>query len=260
MKESENTFYTALIMGKGYVKQDTIVECRLISNLLNMRWILIFTCLFYFNGYSQLQDYTIGPKGDTLNGKDKAGKKQGKWVIRYDEVRGEPGYEEEGEFKDDKKEGTWRKYTLMSDLFAVENYRWGFKDGISQYFNMNGELIKEESWYAFDPEKVYDTIEVEDVNNPDHFNKVIIKNEGSSLKHGTWKYYDPAAGFITKTEFWRYGKMEDPDNPLGGSKKKETDNTTTVAKPKVKPKEVLDFEKKNAGKKKVKVRDGSVGY
>ena len=30
------------------------------------------------------------------------------------------------------------------------------------------------------------------------------------------------------------------------------------SKTKVKPKEVLDFEKKNAGKKKIKVRDGSV--
>ncbi len=235
--------------------------CRLISNLLNMRWILILTCLFYLNGFSQLQGYTIGPKGDTLNGKDKSGKKQGKWVIRYDEVRGEAGFEEEGEFKDDKKEGQWRKYTLIGDLFAIENYRWGFKDGLSQYFNMNGELLKEESWRAFDPDKVYDTIDVEDVNNPDHFTKVIIKNEGSSLKHGQWRYYDPTAGFITKTEFWRYGKMEDANDPLGtGAKKNTTDSTVTAAKPKVKPKEVLDFEKKNAGKKKVKVRDGSVGY
>ena len=45
-------------------------------------------------GYAQqLKDYTIGPKGDTLNGVDQQGQKQGKWVNHFDEVRGEPGYE-----------------------------------------------------------------------------------------------------------------------------------------------------------------------
>jgi hypothetical protein len=224
-----------------------------------MRWILILSCLFYFNGYGQLKDYTISVKGDTLNGKDNNGKKQGKWVIRYDEVRGEPGYEEEGMFKDDRKEGAWRKFTFQGDMFAIENYRWGFKDGASQYFNITGDLIKEESWRAFNPDKVYDTIEVEDVLHPDHYNNVIIKNEGSSIKHGNWKYYDPATGFINKTEFWLLGKLEDSNNPLGGKGKKETadSSATTTAKPKAKPKEVLEFEKKNSGKKKIKVRDGS---
>jgi hypothetical protein len=224
-----------------------------------MRWILILSCFFCVSGYAQLKDYTISVKGDTLNGVDKNGKKQGKWIIRYDELRGEPGYEEEGEFKDDRKEGSWRKFSFQGDLFAIENYRWGFKDGGSQYFNINGDLVKEESWRAFNPDKVYDTIDVEDVLHPDHYNKVIIKNEGSSLKHGTWKYYDPSAGFITKTEFWLLGKLQDSNDPLGvGVKKTASDSSaTTAAKPKVKPKEVLDFEKKNAGKKKIKVRDGS---
>lgn len=224
-----------------------------------MRWMLIVFCFIYTTGYSQLKDYTISVKGDTLNGVDKNGRKQGKWVIRYDELRGEPGYEEEGEFHDDRKEGQWRKFTFQGDLFAIENYRWGFKDGNSQYFNLNGDLLKEESWRAFNPDKVYDTIEVEDVMNPDHYNRVVIKNEGSSIKHGTWKYYDPAAGFITKTEFWLLGKLQDSNNPLGGNAKKATADSSASAagKPKVKPKEVLDFEKKNAGKKRIKVRDGS---
>ena len=224
-----------------------------------MRWIAIVLCFICTTGYGQLKDYTISVKGDTLNGVDKNGKKQGKWVIRYDEVRGEPGYEEEGEFKDDRKEGPWRKFTFQGDLFAIENYRWGFKDGGSQYFNLNGDLMKEESWRAFNPDKVYDTIEVEDVMHPDHYNQVIIKNEGSSIKHGTWKYYDPAAGFITKTEFWLLGKLQDSNNPLGGNAKKAAADSSSSAatKPKVKPKEVLEFEKKNSGKKRIKVRDGS---
>ncbi len=221
-----------------------------------MRLLLFMCCLFCIGAQAQLKNYTIGVKGDTLNGIDKNGKKQGKWVIRYEEVRGEPGYEEEGVFINDRKEGVWRKFTLMGDRFAEENYHWGFKDGESKYFNINGDLVKEESWRAFNPDKQYDTIDVEDVTNPDHYTKVVVKNEGSSLKNGPWKYYDPSAGFITKTEFWVLGKLQDSNNPLGGSttKKSSTDSSAAV---KAKPKEVLEFEKKNSGKKKLKVRDGS---
>jgi len=220
--------------------------------------LILFICLFAgITAHAQLKDYTIGVRGDTLNGVDKTGKKQGKWVVRHDEVRGEPGFEEEGSFIDDRKEGTWRKFTLQGDQFAVENYHWGFKDGPSMYFNINGDLIKEESWRAFNPDKLYDTIDVEDVTSPDHYTKVIIKNEGSSIKNGTWKYYDPSAGFITKTEIWVLGKLQNADNVLGVNSKKPAADSSSAVKAKAKPKEVLDFEKKNAGKKKVRVRDGS---
>lgn len=217
-----------------------------------MRWILVLVCLVCLNSYGQLKDYTIGPRGDTLNAIDQSGRKQGKWVIRYDQVRGEPGFEEEGEYKDDRKEGAWRKYSLMGDLFGIENYRWGFQDGISQYFNLNGDLVKEESWRAFNPDKKYDTVDVEDPNNPDHFNKVIVKNEGSSLKNGIFKYYDAATGSVKKTEFWQLGKLQDSDTAPGFAAKKKTTDSVLNGK----PKEVQDFEKKSANKK-VKVRDGT---
>ncbi|MEP6727137.1 MAG: hypothetical protein ABJC98_15055 [Bacteroidota bacterium] len=222
-----------------------------------MRLLLFISCLFCVTAHGQLKDFTIGVRGDTLNGMDKNGKKQGKWVIHHDGVRGEPGYEEEGAFFEDRREGIWRKFTLIGDRFAEENYHWGFKDGPSKYFDMNGELLKEENWRAFNPDKVYDTIDVEDVTRPDHYTRVIVKNEGSSLKHGTWKYYDPTAGFITKTEFWTLGKLENSDDPLGGKTKKTVTDSSAAVKAKAKPKEVLDFEKKNAGKKKIRVRDGS---
>ncbi len=222
-----------------------------------MRWILAICFLISAGAQAQFKDYTIGVRGDTLNGVDKAGKKQGKWVVRHDEVRGEPGFEEEGTYVNDRKEGIWRKFTLQGDQFAVENYHWGFKDGPSMYFNMNGELVKEESWRAFNPDKLYDTIDVEDVTRPDHYTKVIIKNEGSSIKNGTWKYYDPTAGFITKTEIWVLGKMENADKSQNGLDKKPASDSSLAIKAKAKPKEVLDFEKKNSGKKKVRVRDGS---
>src|SRR6201999_2072198 len=143
-------------------------------------------------GYSQWKDFMIGPKGDTLNKIDRQDKKQGRWVNHFDEVRGEPGYEEEGVFIDNRKEGTWRLYSLQGDLIGVEFYKWGNKDGVCQYFGINGTLRKEESWRALNPDKQYDTLEIEDVDHLDKYKTVIVKNEGVAIKDGLWKFYDPA--------------------------------------------------------------------
>ena len=221
-----------------------------------MRWILILSLFISAESFAQWKDYVIGVKGDTLNRVDSEGKKQGPWFHRYETIRGERGFEEEGEYEQDRKEGRWRKYSLMGDLLAIENYRWGFLDGQSQYFNMSGNIVREESWRAFNPDKLYDTVDVEDVMSPGNFNQVIIKNEGSSVKHGTWQYYDQASGLINKSEFYLLGKLEKGNDPLTLSR----DTLSSSAKKIQKPKEVLDFEKKNSGKKKVRVRDGSVGY
>jgi len=115
----------------------------------------IFLGLFFLvlKGFSQPGTYTIGVKGDTLNKTDSKGFKQGKWVIHVDEVRGEPGYEEEGEYKNGRKEGAWRIYNLQGDLTGLELYRWGNKDGTCQYFNSSGSLVREETWRALNPDK-----------------------------------------------------------------------------------------------------------
>jgi hypothetical protein len=205
---------------------------------------------------AQWKDYMIGVKGDTLNRIDKQNRKQGAWIQRFEQVRGEPGYEEEGVYENDRKTGTWRKFNLQGDLFAIENYRWGFKDGISQYFDIMGNIVREESWRGFNPEQAYDTLDVEDVDRPGNYKTVVIKNEGSSLKHGTWKFFDNQSGMIQRTEFYLLGTLQ-TGGVVQADKKMAQDSVGT--KTKTKPKEVLEFEKANAGKKKVKVRDGSTG-
>jgi len=199
-------------------------------------------------GYSQWKDYIIGPKGDTLNRVDKHNRRQGPWVNHYDDVRGEPGYEEEGMYKDSLKVGIWRLYSLQGDLIGLERYKWGMKDSICQYFGMNGTLLREESWRALNPEKAYDTLEIEDIDKLDSYKKVIVKNEGAALRDGEWKFYDPMTGTVARTQLYTLGKLE-----KNQTSQRAADSTQAVTK----PKEVLDFEKK-AGKKKVKVQDGSV--
>ena len=152
-----------------------------------MRWILILMVFFSTSGFAQWKDYRLNSHGDTLNRVDMQGRKQGPWSIRYESVRGEPGYEEEGWFKNDRKEGEWRLYSLMGDLVGIENYKWGFKDGICSYFSMHGDLRLEQSWKALNPDKAYDTLEVEDVDNLNQYKTVIVKNEGAFYKKAVGK-------------------------------------------------------------------------
>ena len=228
-----------------------------------MKLIMILLVMVPLAGISQWKTYIIGVKGDTLNRVDLKGKKQGPWVVHFDELRGEPGFEEEGYYNNDKKEGAWRKYSLMGDLLAVENFRWGNKDGRNVYFNNAGQLLREESWKAVNPDNPYDTVEVFDLNDPtkviDHR---IIKLDGYTLKHGIWTFYDPVSGKVDKTEKWNL------DKPATGNSGDDlapidiADNTTAKsdsAKKYPKPQAILDYEKKNK-KKKIKVRDGSTGY
>jgi hypothetical protein len=213
----------------------------------------LLLCLFLLaagKGFSQPGSYMIGIKGDTLNKVDAKSMKQGKWVERTDEVRGEPGHEEEGEYKNNRREGTWRIYSLQGDLAGLEFYRWGNKDGVCQYFNGSGALVREESWRALNPDKLYDTLEIEDIDHLNEYKTVIVKNEGAAIRHGQWKFYDPSTGMIYKIQTYTMGKLETPKSDPG------SDSTKVAAKSMVKPKEVQDYEKKNAGKKKIRVRDG----
>lgn len=231
-----------------------------------MRLILCFLLLISMTGFGQWKDYTIGAKGDTLNRVDMKGKKQGPWAIHVDELRGERGYEEEGYYENDQKTGTWKKFSLEGVKIAEENYSWGKLNGRQQYFTYNGGLLREESWRAMDPKIAYDTISIYDIKDPTkEVDRVVIKNEGISYKHGKWNYYDPREGTIEATEFYVMNKLRTSDDefigdddlrPIDISKSKADTSTKKVSKPQV----ILDYEKKNSGKKKIKTRDGATGY
>jgi hypothetical protein len=220
----------------------------------------------------QCAEYTIGFNGDTLNCKDKKGMKQGKWVNKFDEIRGEPGYEEEGVYQNNDKTGYWRIFTLQGDLIGIENYRFGQKNGLQQYFNTVGNLIKEESWLAHNPENPTEMVEVYDINDPGKVYMVEVKLEASAVPHGLWKLFDPETGKIIRKDNYILGKLDDgsgtgngmikKEKEDGGESGKETDSKgeqKEKPKEKPKPKEVQDFDKKNDGKKKFKIRTGVTG-
>ena len=232
-----------------------------------MRYILFIILLISINSYSQCKTFMIGVKGDTLNCVDMKGMKQGRWVNELPPLRGEKGYEEQGVYINDKKEGQWQQFTLDGDLLAIENYRWGNKNGRSMYYNPFGQPVREESWKAVNPDNPYDTVDIYGLNDPTKVvRRDVIKLTGHTLRHGTWKFFDPDLGTVLKTEQYRLDKLivagEDELAPIdistGSTTKAKTD--TTGKKASAKPQAVLDYEKKNAGKKKVKTRDGQNGY
>ncbi len=238
-----------------------------------MRFLYIPLFFISFSSSAQLwKSFIVSPRGDTLNRVDQKGKKWGPWAVHVDELRGERGFEEEGYYDNDQKTGTWKKYSLEGVKIAEENYSWGKLNGKQQYFTYNGGLLREEMWRAMDPKKSFDTVAIYDLKDGSKIlDRVVVKNEGVSLKHGRWVYYDPREGRIEATERYVMNKLrtdedefinDDDIKPISVADKKAKSDTTaaTAAKKLAKPQAILDYEKKNSGKKSIKARDGATGY
>jgi hypothetical protein len=178
---------------------------------IHKMWLIAISLFFIMaNSLAQIKSFQLNAKGDTINVIKKDGLKEGKWVIRVSELRGEPGYEEEGVFAKGVKEGFWRRYSLEGDLIAVENYKKGGKDGLQQYFTYLGELLREESWRGYDPENPYDTIAVYGTGSNEIVEFKIVKAEQYSIKQGPWRFYSPESGTVIRTEQWDRNNLVKP--------------------------------------------------
>ena len=220
--------------------------------------IVLALVVFVTNSSAQYKSFSLSPAGDTLNAIDKKGLKQGKWVISVGELRGEPGYDEEGVYKDDKKTGTWRRYNSTGDILAVENYRFGGKDGVQEYFSFLGDLQRQEQWHGYNPDAPYDTIPVYGAGNNEIVSFKIVRAEQYSVPHGEWTYYE-SGGRISRLEKYDRGRrLKDTDDKMTTASVAKTVEETP--KEKVKTKEILEYEKKYSKKKRNKMeRDGKTG-
>ena len=220
--------------------------------------VIIAALLLSLNAAAQHKSYLLSAKGDTINVVDIKNSKQGKWVVSVAELRGEPGYEEEGYFKNDKKNGPWRKYNATGDIIAVENYKAGGKEGVQEYFTFLGDIEKHEEWRGYNPETPFDTIAVYGQGNNEIKSYKIVKAEPYSVPNGEWKYYAPG-GIVTKTERYDRGQL------LKNVAEKPVVTTTAAVedekpKVKIKTKEILEYEKKYSKKKRNQMeRDGKTG-
>lgn len=225
---------------------------------MNQNITFLFLCSLFFPicllGQGKYKDFKISSKGDTINAILQDGKKDGKWVIHVEELRGEPGYEEEGIYKKGEKDGFWRKYNLEGDLIGLEHFILGGKDGLQQYFTYLGDLIREENWKGYNPDAPYDTIPVYGMDNNEILEYKLVKAVPYSVKNGEWRYYEPGSGRLIKLEQWDHNNLVKPNQPkkepevAANGKKKEVEKTP----------EMLQWEKKNRNKKKA-LRDGKTG-
>lgn len=220
--------------------------------------IVLALVVFVTNSSAQYKSFSLSPTGDTLNAIDKKGLKQGKWVISVGELRGEPGYDEEGVYKDDKKTGTWRRYNNSGDILAIENYRFGGKDGVQEYFSFIGDMQRQERWHGYNPDAPFDTIPVYGAGNNEIVSFKIVRAEQYSVPHGEWTYYEPG-GRISRLEKYDRGRLlKDTDDKMTTASVAKTVEDTP--KEKVKTKEILEYEKKYSKKKRNKMeRDGKTG-
>lgn len=226
-----------------------------VAAICKMGLLLLLLSIVSEHTKAQYKDFKISANGDTINIVDKKGLKQGKWVSSVGEIRGEPGYDEEGSYKNDKKTGIWRKYNSNGDIIAVENYMDGGKDGLQQYFTFLGVLVKEEEWKGFNPDKPYDTIPVYGTGSNEVVDFKIVKAEQYSVPNGEWRYFDPGTGRLIKIEKYDRGRLlkDEPDKAPAAA-------TADKPKEKVKPPAVLEYEKKYSKKKRQEMeRDGKTG-
>ena len=191
--------------------------------ILHQNKIIVLGLLFFGlvgNVNAQNKSFKISAKGDTINKIDYKGLKQGKFALRTEELRGEPGFEEEGLYKNNVKEGIWRRYNLMGDPIGFETYLHGGKHGFQQYYSPLGELLREENWRGYNPDAPYDTIAVYGTGSNEIVDYKIIKAEQYSVKQGLWRYYEPVTGRLLKTEEWERNNLVLPNAPkkeVGGN-------------------------------------------
>ncbi|MEI8053726.1 MAG: hypothetical protein WCH52_08260 [Bacteroidota bacterium] len=205
--------------------------------------------IFSQNIFSQYKEFKLTQFGDTINAINKDGQKVGKWVTETNELRGEPGFVEEGIYKKGEKDGYWRKYSNQGDLLAMEHYILGGKDGLQQYFSFLGDLEREENWKGYNPDSPYDTIAVYGTGNGEIVDYKIVKALPYSVKDGEWRYFE--SGRLLRSEQWSVNNLVNPKAAASSRTK------TPYVKPEKleKPPAMVEWEKKNKGKKNV-IRDG----
>ncbi|RFS26489.1 hypothetical protein DVR12_01490 [Chitinophaga silvatica] len=175
-----------------------------------------------------------------VNQRDAQKRKQGPWIEEVGEVRGEPGYSWEGTYKNDRKEGVWKKTSLAGNLIAEETYRNNVLDGYCKYYLSSGKLMEEGAYLATEIDGQRDTIMVIDpVTNAETPTEIIRK--GNSVRNGVWKVFDEDLGKMVK-QYYKRGEVVTPEE-LG-------DSSAPVEAPVKKPAMQLPHEASGKSKKK----------
>lgn len=142
---------------------------------------------------------------EKLNQYDSKGMKDGLWLNRVPERKGEPAFNEFGNYHKNEKTGLWYKMAADGDLMAIENYKRDYYEGQVKYFT-NGQLTVVGMYRALNPDVVIDTIiVVEPVTGVQEL--VAVKADRGTVRHGTWRFYDERTGRLEKVEEYQVDNL-----------------------------------------------------
>lgn len=142
---------------------------------------------------------------EKLNQYDSKGLKDGLWLNRIPENKGEAAYNEFGNYYRGEKTGLWYKMSAGGDLIAIENYKRDYYDGQVKYFT-NGQLSVVGMYRALNPDVQVDTIIVEEpVTGMQQL--VAVSADRGTVRHGTWRFYDERTGRLEKVEEYQVDSM-----------------------------------------------------
>ncbi len=100
---------------------------------------IVFVLLFFVNGFSQTSEVY---EGETINVRDAANKKQGKWII-FDKAGKKT---DEGNFKVNKKEGLWKGYYPSGKIKHEITFVNNRPNGPAKFFYEDGVISEEGIW------------------------------------------------------------------------------------------------------------------
>lgn len=158
--------------------------------------VFVFISVFFLgHSVSMAQDMSL-KKDKPVNQLDGSGKKHGDWVIKKQEVRGEPEYTSFGAYVHGVKNGTWYKMDDQGDLVSIENYANDFLSGVVKYYS-KGQLACVGNYLALNTSSPYDSVLIEDpVTGAQSF--VRIPSSWGTVRHGMWHYYEPLTGRLIR--------------------------------------------------------------
>ncbi|MCI5056076.1 MAG: hypothetical protein MRY83_08210 [Flavobacteriales bacterium] len=115
-----------------------------------MRMLLgLFVCMLFFGENIVAQNYILYD-GDTINRVDDNNQKQGEWVY-FGRMKNEPEFKpdqivEEGNFKNNRKQGVWLKYWPNGKVHTLITYVNNVPRGEYKVYYENGQLEEHGHW------------------------------------------------------------------------------------------------------------------
>ncbi len=159
--------------------------------------------VFSQSKYEVMPDHK--PAKPPVNRLDSLGQRHGLWWINVPERMGEDATYESGAYEHGKRLGVWVVMNVGGDIISQETYRNDVLDGEVKYYEL-GKLYCIGHYRGLNPKQAFDTIVVVDPESQLEAYR-IVPTDRSTMRHGTWKYFNPVNGALLKQEEYQVDEL-----------------------------------------------------